>query len=64
MSDISQCDVHTANAADLPDYPCDICGMAVEPGEKFTAADGGLTIEHIACTRAWFRRSFGAEALS
>lgn len=44
-------------------YPCDICGMAVVAGERVVVEDNGLTIQHTACVRAWFRRNFGREYL-
>jgi hypothetical protein len=54
---------YTATAATLPAYPCDICEMDVEAGERVTVADGGLTVEHTACTGHWFRSNFGRETL-
>lgn len=51
-------------AETLPEYPCDICGHDVEPGEKVHVSDGGLTVEHDACVRHWFRRNFDREGLS
>ncbi len=45
-------------------YPCDICGQAIIPGEQITVTDGGLTVEHTACTGHWFRSNFGRESLN
>jgi hypothetical protein len=45
-------------------YPCDICEQAVTAGEQITVTDGGLTVEHTACTGHWFRSNFGRESLT
>lgn len=52
------------DAPALPEYPCDICDMEVVEGERFTVSDGGLTVEHTACTADWFRRNYGREGLA
>jgi len=44
-------------------YPCDICHMDVEVGEKVHVTDNGLTVEHVDCTRGWFRSNYGRESL-
>jgi hypothetical protein len=46
----------------LPEYPCDICGMHIQAGEKFTHDPKGETT-HNDCARDWFRRNFGREGL-
>jgi hypothetical protein len=53
----------TATAETLPAYPCDICHQDVVAGERVTVTDGGLTVEHTACTAYWFRSNFGRETL-
>lgn len=54
----------TATAHNMPAYPCDICGHAVEAGEKVHVTDNGLTVEHAACASNWRRSNFGREGLS
>lgn len=54
----------TATETRKPDYPCDICHMDVQAGEKVHVTDGGLTVEHADCARGWFRSNFGREGLS
>lgn len=49
---------------DLPEEPCDICGMAVVEGELYSVSDGGLTVEHKACVADWFRRNYGREGIA
>jgi hypothetical protein len=44
-------------------YPCDICDQPIIEGEQITVRDGGLTIEHTACTGHWWYRNFGREVL-
>lgn len=53
----------TATASDSPEYPCDICHMDVEPGERVHVTDNGLTVEHASCATDWRRRNFGRESL-
>lgn len=55
--------IYIAKPATLPEYPCDICGEAVMPGERVSVEDNGLTVEHTACTAHWFRSNFGRETL-
>ena len=55
---------YTATADRRPDYPCDICGQDVVAGERVHVTENGLTVEHAACARDWFRRNFGRETLA
>jgi hypothetical protein len=54
----------TASAENMPAYPCDVCEDHVEAGERVHVADGGLTVEHVACASNWRRANFGREILS
>lgn len=54
----------TATTQNSPEHPCDICGQAVEAGERVSVTDGGLTVEHTTCSRDWFHRNFGRETLA
>jgi len=44
-------------------YPCDHCGMGIVKGERVAVSNNGLTVEHTACVRDWFRRNYGREGL-
>lgn len=54
---------YTTSAQTLPEYPCDICTMDVQSGEKVHVTDSGLTVEHADCARNWKNRNFGRETL-
>lgn len=56
--------IYTATTQNLPAYPCDVCGQQVQPGEKVSVTDGGLTVEHKTCSTSWLRRNYGRESLA
>jgi hypothetical protein len=55
--------IFVATESTKPDYPCDVCGLDVEAGERVSVTDNGLTVEHTACAADWLARNYGREGL-